>query len=429
MEELTNPKHSVSPIGLINHDNLEQAQQFDSGLEQLVNSTQGYIVGRIGNELLRLDTDTHLLTVAPTGGGKGSGLIIPNLLDHLGSAFVIDIRGETVAKTATARMLQGHQVVVLDPYNLTKGKWGVDRYNPLDALLQNSNSLRSDDLIQRLAKALMFDPSGRMSNEPIWDNATNSLISGLIALCVRYWPPHKQNLISILDVLNYTPKERELFVKKLSSLIENDQEAAKDRQVKTLLSLLTEAKSTTKVTDNAIVQAQTLLRWAGNRSFEAVLENSTFSFNDLQNKDTTVYLVVPEEFIDNCAIWVRLILESAVFSVPDIFSSTGKNTAHLDQEERVLFLLDELPAFGQLDIVSNGMATLRGRGINLWLFIQNIAQLEATYGKEKTKVIIGNTSFLQVFGSTELEELEYLARLVGEEFHDVKSISSGVTQN
>ncbi|MCI5142939.1 MAG: transporter, partial [Candidatus Electrothrix sp. ATG1] len=42
----------------------------------------------------------HLLTVAPTRSGKGTGQIIPNLLRWEGSAIVIDIKGENYLKTA-----------------------------------------------------------------------------------------------------------------------------------------------------------------------------------------------------------------------------------------------------------------------------------------------------------------------------------------
>ncbi|MCB0539858.1 MAG: type IV secretory system conjugative DNA transfer family protein, partial [Bacteroidetes bacterium] len=409
--------------GLVDHQNNLEFSDDKSGLQTLLSNDEGYIIGRIGDEPLLYKTDTHLLTIAPTGGGKGTGLIIPNLLSHSGSVLVIDIRGETVKKTATARRLQGHQVIVLDPYELTHGQFGIDSYNPFDRISQDTESRLSDDRILRLTQALMFDPSGRMSNEPIWDNATKNLLSGLITLCVRYWENHRHNLVEILDVLNYTQSEMEDFVAELKTLIETDPKARKDRQLKGLLKTLTESKATTKITDNALTQAQTLLTWVGNRSFEGIIEDSTFSFDSLQNGKTTVYLVVPEEFIENCAVWVRLMLESAVFSLEDVSSSKGVSTSQLSQGERVLFLLDELPAFGQLDIISSGMATLRGRGLNLWLFIQNLAQLESTYGKEKMRTIIGNASALQVFASKELEELEYFSRLIGEEFYDVQSVS------
>ena len=43
--------------------------------------------------------DGHLMTVAPTGAGKGVGLIIPALLSYPGSVIVTDIKGENYQVT------------------------------------------------------------------------------------------------------------------------------------------------------------------------------------------------------------------------------------------------------------------------------------------------------------------------------------------
>lgn len=395
-----------------------------------MNTDEGYIVGRLENELLRFKTDAHLLTISPTGGGKGTGLIIPNLLDHPGSAFVIDIRGETVAKTATARRLQGQTVIVVDPFDITKGQWGRDSYNPFDRLPKDRNDRWTDDIIIRLTEALMFDPkeSSRTKGEAVWENVTKELISGLITYCAYYTRPYRRNLTEILRILNYNSSEKERFIDELKGIVDNDPQGQNDHQLIGLTTFLTETKETTKFTDNALAQARNMLRWTSTNSFKGIIEDSTFTFEDLQNVRMTVYLVVPEEFIDNCASWVRIMLESAVFSLKDVFSTKGVSTSQLTQEDRVLFMLDELPVFGQLDIISSGMPTLRGRGVNLWLFIQNLAQLEATYGKEKMRTIIGNAASVQVFSSNELEELEYFVRLIGEEFFDVQSVTISETK-
>jgi type IV secretion system protein VirD4 len=49
------------------------------------------------------DGSGHLLTVAPTRAGKGTGQIIPNLLRWTGSCIVIDVKGENYLRTAGFR--------------------------------------------------------------------------------------------------------------------------------------------------------------------------------------------------------------------------------------------------------------------------------------------------------------------------------------
>lgn len=59
----------------------------------------GFALGRVADAPAGLDQrfrfTGHVVTVAPTGSGKGIGAVIPNLLDYPGSALVLDVKGET----------------------------------------------------------------------------------------------------------------------------------------------------------------------------------------------------------------------------------------------------------------------------------------------------------------------------------------------
>lgn len=61
----------------------------------------------------------HIVTCAPTGAGKGIGAVIPNLLEYIGSCFVLDLKGENFAVTARQRKAMGHQVYCIDPFNVS----------------------------------------------------------------------------------------------------------------------------------------------------------------------------------------------------------------------------------------------------------------------------------------------------------------------
>lgn len=69
--------------------------------------------------MLRHAGDGHLLTVAPTGAGKGRCGVIPALLTHPGPTLTIDVKGENYAVTARARRAMGHRVVAIDPFRLS----------------------------------------------------------------------------------------------------------------------------------------------------------------------------------------------------------------------------------------------------------------------------------------------------------------------
>src|ERR1700721_198999 len=69
---------------------------------------------KLARSPLTYSGDGHLMTVAPTGAGKGVGVIIPALLTYPGSVIVTDIKGENYQVTARYRRQMGKRVVVLD---------------------------------------------------------------------------------------------------------------------------------------------------------------------------------------------------------------------------------------------------------------------------------------------------------------------------
>lgn len=75
----------------------------------------------------------HLITIAPTGAGKGVSCIIPALLTWQGPAVVIDPRGENYAVTGAYREAMGQKVHVLDPFDVTNASM-KGRLNPLDLI-------------------------------------------------------------------------------------------------------------------------------------------------------------------------------------------------------------------------------------------------------------------------------------------------------
>ena len=85
---------------------------------------QGIYLGMRGQTPVFYRGDRHVLTLGPTGSGKGTGLIIPTLSTFRGSALVIDCKGESAAVVAARR--RWGDVIVLNPFGVM-----VDRYPDL----------------------------------------------------------------------------------------------------------------------------------------------------------------------------------------------------------------------------------------------------------------------------------------------------------
>src|SRR4051794_32787808 len=77
-------------------------------------------------KLVMLRGAVHTAVFAMTGGGKGVSIVIPHLLSCKSSTWVLDVKGENYRITAEARRKMGHEVVLLDPFNIVGGGVGFN---------------------------------------------------------------------------------------------------------------------------------------------------------------------------------------------------------------------------------------------------------------------------------------------------------------
>jgi len=136
------------------------------------------------------DGDGHLMTVAPTGSGKGTGCIIPTLLRYPGPVIVVDPKGENVAVTGRRRRELGQRVVVLDPFGVTEME--SDRLDPLDSVVMPSDTVVDDVamLVELIAARGSYS-----ARDQFWIRRGNQLLIGLI-LHLLHTRPRKLGLLS-----------------------------------------------------------------------------------------------------------------------------------------------------------------------------------------------------------------------------------------
>jgi type IV secretion system protein VirD4 len=86
----------------------------------------------------------------------------------------------------------------------------------------------------------------------------------------------------------------------------------------------------------------------------------------------------------------------------------------------VLFLLDELPALGPMRPIEDGIGYLAGYGAHLWLFVQDLDQLQKTYRKWRS--MIANCAVRQAFNIQDPDTAQLLSAMLGQR---TVSVSSG----
>ncbi|MBA4188941.1 MAG: hypothetical protein C0467_13170 [Planctomycetaceae bacterium] len=322
--------------------------------------------------------DGHLMTIAPTGAGKGVGAIIPALLTYPGSVIVTDIKGENYQVTARYRREMGQQVVVLDPFGLVTAKDKADRLNPFDLFKVPGSDPESD--AEMIAAQLAV--GHEFTSDRYWEDTGRGLVAGLVADIATSYSLEKRNLCSLREMLYNDDLDYTLAVA-LDTRKKTMSPLARDEFIAYLAAPSDKTRPCIRTT------ATTFVKCLGSSAVSRSLERSTFDLCDLlNNKPMTIYLVLPPEKLLShrglMRLWVVTLLTTVM----------RRNRL---PKQRTLFLLDEAAQLGSLDLLPQAVSLLRGYGLQVWTFWQDLSQLMRLY-PTNWEAIVNNAAVLQAFG-------------------------------
>lgn len=350
---------------------------------------KGVVLGKKNGKFLWSDDHGHLLCAAMTHSGKGVGLVIPNMLNWGQSAIVLDMKGEIHRITAGFRQKMGHRVINFAPFS-KDGK--TDCFNPLDFIEFDTDAEISH--ISRIAN-FAFPTTGNPEHD-FWAENASYLFEGMVLY------------------LHHDPKRQVTFGELRRFLLEADNF---ERHLKEILNRHSDLPS--KIRDPFIMQIQraekeqsgtrnliaAFLKGWSDKRIDKAMSSTTFSFKELRQRSTTVYLNIP--FVDSATLRpvVALLLMKAMDDLADDEFDPKK-------EKKVLFLLDEFCSIGKLAIMDR-ITDLAGYGIRLFCIIQNLGQLDVVYEKA-SRVIQSNFRIKMYFGLDDLETANIVSKNLGE---------------
>ena len=143
----------------------------------------------VADRIIRINNFVHLAAFAPAGRGKGTSIVIPNLLSYPASCVIVDPKGENYKATATARRRMGHRIFRFNPFNI--GGFGSDSFNPLLCLDQDSPELPD----QCLDVANMLVLRTGTETDPHWNDTAEMVIATfLLFICACEREPANRTL-------------------------------------------------------------------------------------------------------------------------------------------------------------------------------------------------------------------------------------------
>jgi type IV secretion system protein VirD4 len=337
--------------------------------------------------------ERHLLTVAPTGSGKGSCAIIPNLLTlHDRSIICVDPKGQNAAVTKRARAIGGKPVYFLNPFN--EHGLGTAQFNPLAHLYIDSPNIVAE--VASLAEALIVTEG----KDPHWSNSARDLVSALILHLIET-EGSDATLPKLRKLLTQNEKD---FLRTIVAMCDSPHgfiSQPADR-----------FKDNTNEIKNIISSAITQTKFLDDPVIAHALGGSDFTMMDFKRAPGTLYIILPSRFIAAYARFFRLIVVSALDQLTSVPGGV-----------RTLFMLDEFAQLGHLSAIENAIGLARGYNVQLWPFVQDLNQLKDTYG-EKWQTLVANAGIVQWFTPNDSFTAEYLSKRIGKTTVDSTSTNT-----
>lgn len=345
---------------------------------------KGLILGRKQGQLLRYGGDGHLLTFAPTRSGKGVGCVVPNLLDYPGSVVVTDIKGENSAIAGAWRQRLG-PVYEIAP--LGGASRSAATFNPLD-FIRTGTLYEVDDA--RLISEMLVVPEHAQANH--WEREARTLLTGLLLHICHDREPDARNLGTLRDLLMVDAEEFELVLATMAASPQANaariSQGFSQKEPKERSAVISTAQGATELLESPELRAAT--------------ERSSFTFEELKERVASVFVIIPPEYLETYRPFMRLVIGLATVAMTRC-TTRPKNP--------VLFLLDELPALGYMRPIEQGIGFLAGYGAKLWLFVQDLDQLEKTYPKARS--MIANCAVRQAFNVQDPDTAKLLSDMLG----------------
>lgn len=366
--------------------------------------------------------DRHVCLVSGSRGGKGVGVIVPNLCFWPGSTIVIDPKGENATVTAQRRgagsayaHAMGQKVCILDPFDeVALPNTLKAHYNPLDAIDPESD-LAVDDAARVAASLIVIENR----NEPYWEEAARNLVRGLIlhVLSAPYLRQHR-NLVTVRRLLTQGDWLRIERLRKAGDTVQppfeqlwssmqrnhafNGVVAGIGEQMATM------AAQADRQFSGVLEAARTNTEFLDSIPMQRVLEHSDFDLGELKTnpRGLSIYLTLPARYMETHYRWLRLMITLAIGEMERI--KTRPASGH-----PTLFLLDEFAGLRRMEVIEHAAAQAAGFGVKFLFVVQNLAQLAELYDKS-WETFFGNSGLKLFFQVDDDFTRSYLVRQLGE---------------
>jgi type IV secretion system protein VirD4 len=362
----------------------------------------GYFVGAGGKptrDALRYHGQKHLLTFGTPGANKSMGLVVPNLIQLRRSAIVIDLKGQLAAITYRHRAAMG-RVVVVNPFGeLTdlRPELASDGWNPMAQLDPAQPDYESK--ARSIAEAFADRQAGskgdffEASSENLWTAFT---------MHERRRNAHRANLRNVRATLAGSMED---LIDACDTMLADGDYAEQVAASRLKARLQDKSSQSTSMQDVVETIMKNTAFLNDPRIHADMMKGGAIDFAAMHKEVTTVYVILPVGQLAKQAKWLRMFFKLA-------FAELFENPPRVATLPPVMMFLDEFGNLGNLPEVLAALNIARDYRIQLWMFLQHLQQLEATYPKN-TGAFFAGSGVINTFDCRDWTTAEHFSKLFG----------------
>jgi type IV secretory pathway TraG/TraD family ATPase VirD4 len=287
----------------------------------------------------------------------------------------------------------------------TKGDWTQKHYDPTTDFIFNFSDTRSvnynifssiktiNDLKAIVSTIIPRSESDK--SDPIWIDSARGILEACLLYCMKY--DKKQN-IEVKKLIEMNPA---LLAKHLEGVqgaeIGRSYLIASETQVSNFMSnFRSKCLFFTSLTKGSgeDLRIEEWLEGKGN--------STIFLLNDTKNKDLNAIRI---------AVFVDAIVKAHL-------------SLNESNERKIYYFLDEMGSLNKISSIISGLTLGRSFGASFWIGIQEVARLNAIYGKDLTSTIVNNTGTKVILRGQDVETQKFCSDMIGDTKFKTTSISN-----
>ncbi len=340
----------------------------------------------------------HYLLVGGTRSGKGTNLIIPNLLGVGGnesSFVVIDPKGENCSICSNYLKLHGYKIVTINPWDILSGFiTQKSNYNPLMILFDKTSKDLVDDV---MLIASLIIPTSDDDHNKFFSLSAKNVLAGYLLHLVTTNKVEKPTLTVLFEWLRYSGEAFDNLLADMATSTDPVNGHAVRNSAHEILKMMGSEETFASIVAH-ILEATNFMK---SSSLQAAME-SEFDPSTIADQKTAVFIVIGVDKLTSHAAWLRLVVTSIM-----------RACVRKPSKRRITFIVDECAALGRVTEFEQALAVYAGFNISMWLIYQDLAQLHAQYG-DKWESIIANCYIRQFSGIKDNFTAKYVSDLMGE---------------